>query len=241
MIKGFVDKHKGRLCFVLGSGPSLRNLNPDLLKSHITIAVNEAILKVPDADYYFSDDYATTLLKSWLILKNIKCKLIINKTAGGFGSYEPKTGVRVFEGIDKDRIFYFEVERKLKMGKEDDKLKLDSSSSHTAVHFAHVLGCDPIVLLGCDCKYVDGKYHFTDFPNQPDGGRIKPEYDDLVPRPYGGIENVSDGGLGMHYNNWQKIRKNNPDINIINASGGRLSMFPKMSLEEVLRIYNEKT
>ena len=238
-MKRFLNKHKDRIGFVLGSGPSLRNLNPELLKPHITIAVSDAILKVPFANYYFSNDYSSTLLKSWLMLKNVKCKLIINKTAGGFGSYEPKTGMRVFEGIDKDRIIYFEVERKLKMEKEANKLKLASSSSHTAVHFAHILGCNPIVLLGCDCLYVNGKKHFTDFPNQPAGGFIKPEYEKLSPDWSGVKSNDTDGELNAHHNTWRKIRRHNSNINIIDASGGLLNMFPRMPLEEVLKQYGK--
>ncbi len=238
-MKRFLNIHKGKMAFVLGSGPSLRNLNPDLLKPHVVIAVNAAILKTPSADYYFSNDFTCTLLKYWLSLKNIKCELIINHTTGGFGAYEPRTGIRVFEGIDKNRITYFEVERKLKMDKEANKLKLASSSAHTAVHFAHILGCSPIVLLGCDCQYEKNCKHYYDFPNQPDGGYIKPEFKKFSPDWEGVIGGNTDGEQHHHYNAWQKIRKNNPNINIINASGGRLTMFPRMSLEEVLKRYGK--
>ena len=235
MMKDFLDKHKGKICFVLGSGPSLRHLDAEAIKPYIVIAVNAAILKAPTAQYYFSNDYSCTLLKYWLMLKTLECELILNMTTGGFGAYESKTGMRVFEGIDLNRITYFEVERKLKMDKEANKLKLDSSSSHTAVHFAHILGCNPIVLLGCDCQYENNHKHFYDFPNQPDGDYIKPEFAKLTPDWTGAKSGNTDGEQHHHYNAWQKVRKNNPNINIINASGGRLSMFPRMSLEEILK------
>ena len=50
------NKHEGRLCFVVGAGPSLHFQDLQPLKKHVVIAVNSGILKVPDCDYFVSDD-----------------------------------------------------------------------------------------------------------------------------------------------------------------------------------------
>ncbi len=233
----YIDIHKGKMAFVLGSGPSLRNLNPDLLKPHITIAVNEAILKVPFAEYFVCCDWGMPLYKAWLTVKKSRCKLILHNVDVGFSYLDNQTGVKAFDNISSERISYFDFKNDFDiiMDKESGRLIRGSSSVHSAVHFALLLGCSPIVLLGCDCRYVEDKKHFTDFPNQPAGGRIKPEYYNLTPDWSGVKKNDTDGELNIHYNTWQKIRKNNPNINIINASGGRLDMFPRMALEEVIK------
>jgi hypothetical protein len=43
--------------------------------------------------------------------------------------------------------------------------------------------------------------------------------------------------LDGHVKVWQKIRDANPDVNIIDCSGGRLTMFPQMGIGEVLDKY----
>ena len=51
-IKTLQDKHVGQIGFVIGSGPSLHDVDFDLLKDYVTIAVNSAILKSDNYDYF---------------------------------------------------------------------------------------------------------------------------------------------------------------------------------------------
>ncbi len=235
----YIDIHKGKTAFVLGSGPSLRNLNPELLKPHIIIAVNEAILKVPFADYFVCCDWGMPLLKAWLIVKESKCQLILHNVDVGFSYLDNKTGVKALDNISPERISYFDFKKDfdILMDKESGKLLRGSSSVHSAVHFAFLLGCSLIVLLGCDCRYVEGNYHFHDFPNQPDGGYIKPEYEKIKP-PYcfdvPKFDNT-DAILMGHVDCWKKIKKQNPNVDIIDASEGNLNCFRQMTLKDVLK------
>jgi hypothetical protein len=157
-LENYKDIHKGRMAFVAGSGPSLRHVEPERLKDYIVIAINGAILKLPDADYFFSCDGRVTLTKAWQILKDVRCKLILNTTLSGFYSFDGILGIKSDEGISQDRICFFK--RDFKNQHAIDKrslLLMGSSSAHPAVHFAHLLGCSPIVLLGMDCGVEDGK------------------------------------------------------------------------------------
>ncbi len=231
-LKQYTDRHKGKMVFVLGIGPSLRNLNPDLLKPHITIAINSSICKVPKANYYFTCDYGMVLWESWWMLKHLTCEIILASNEG-FTAFESKIERKVFEGIDMSRVHY--IPRKANnIIDKGDKLIKGSSSAHPAVHFAYILGCSPIVLLGCDCQYVDGKKRYYDFPNQPKDELIDPKFDKLrrplsLDRP----GKKTDGELQHHLRIWNNM--NTKDLNIIDASGGALTMFPQMTIKEVLK------
>lgn len=232
-LKQYTNKYKNRTAFILGSGPSLRNLDPESLKLHIVIAVNAAIMKVPTAQYYFSCDYGMVLWESWQTLKYLKCDLILASNCG-FTPFESCINIKVFDGIDKKRIHYIHRKENNMIDKGDRLIK-GSSSIHPAVHFVHILGCSPIVLLGCDCKYVNGKKHYYEFPNQPLERLLKPEYNKfrrpLSPSNPGGR---TDGELCHHIKIWNELNLNH--INIIDASDGALKRFPKMSLKRVLKL-----
>jgi len=232
----FIDKHKGQVCFVLGTGPSLKDLSSYLLRDHIVIAVNGAIIKAPKSDYYFSCDYGMVLWRSWWELKFLECDLILASNTG-FGAFQNKVEREVFEGIENDRINYAPRKKGLKIDKNPEMLS-GSSSVHSAVHFAHLLGCSPIVLLGCDCRYGEGKKHYWDFPDQPKEGLVKPEYEQYR-RPLAVEEPGAkmDGELHHHIKIWLQLKNQNPRIEIIDSSGGNLTMFPQMPLKEVLENY----
>lgn len=237
MLKTFLDKHKGRIAFVLGAGPSLHKINTEILKSHVVITINSSINKTPFAQYFFSCDPGVTLRTYWLTLKDLKCMLILCcKHGGGMGCYEERTGMKIFEGIDEKRWFYFDRRSGWKIEKSDE-LIMGISSIHCAVHFAHILGCSPIVLLGCDCKSEGKKHHFYDFPGETNVSLIKPEYKSFTTDPY--EINSSENILGAIVRGWKNLRKTSPEINIINSSGGVLNMFPRMSLEEVIKRYKK--
>ena len=230
-LRDYLGRHKGKMAFVLGTGPSLRNLEPGLIKNHITIAVNGSGLKVPNAQYFFSCDTAWVLYEFWHQLKNLKGDIILASNCG-FGTFESRIGRKVFEGIAAERIHY--IGRKAdNIFDKGDKLIKGSSSVHPAIHFAYVLGCSPIVLLGCDCRYVEGRKHFYDFPNQPSNKLLKPEYAKyrrpLGPDNPGG---KMDGELSHHLKVWKSMKANH--LNIIDASEGSLNCFQQKSLKEIL-------
>ncbi len=232
-LRNYIDKHKGKIGFVLGTGPSLRNLDPILLKSHITIAVNGSIIKVPKAQYYFTCDQSLVLWESWYTLKNLNCDLILASNCG-FAAFDSRIGKNAFEGISKERVQYIHRKKNNIIDKKKELIQ-GSSSVHPAVHFAYVLGCSPIVLIGCDCKYVEGKKWFYEFSGQPIDRLLKSEYKKyqrpLAPYSPG---SKTDGELNHHIRVWNEIGGQNLNIPIIDTSGGKLSMFSQMTLEKVL-------
>ncbi len=232
----FKDIHIGKMAFVLGSGPSLRNLNPEILKGHISIAINGSILKAPEADYYFSCDYGMVLWKSWTTLKSLSCHIMMACNVG-FTSFEHRLDRKVFEDISEYRRHYLKRKEGLEIDKNPVMIS-GSSSVHSAIHFAHLLGCSPIILVGCDCQYVDGKKHYGEFPGQLKDVLRDPNFEQyrrpLAPyRP----DAKTDGELKHHLKVWENLRNQNPTLNIIDTSEGKLNMFPQMSIQEALKSY----
>ena len=112
-----------------------------------------------------------------------------------------------------------------------------STSTQAAVHFAHLMGCSPIVLLGCDCQYVDNKYHYYDYDGEEVDEVREEKYNNFKPRNLIVQEGDSNKYLKGHVACWQKIREANYHINIIDTSGGKLTMFRRRTLREVVELY----
>ncbi len=219
-LQDFRNVHRGRPIFVAGAGPSLRFVNSSLAEKHIVIAVNASILKFIQAEYFFTCDETAPKTNIWLSLENLNCKII-------------KANNTIF-GVDqflKGRAFHFQKEKGFKMNMNAEKLIFGTSSIHPAVHFAQILGGNPIVLLGCDCTFSEGKKHFTDYEDQPDYYALE-EYRDCLKLP---LMEMFDAILST----WRKLKKANPNVNIINTSGGRLEAFPRENLDALLRRFSK--
>lgn len=207
----------GQTAFVVSSGPSLRFVDTSLIKKNV-IVVNAGILKFPDAEFYVSCDGRVTARKHWNDLVASKAVPVLN--APGFHS----TWVNQAD-VDKvkDRVIGFHINHKVrKMNKEDTWLAARSTSAHAAVHFAHILGASPIVLLGNDCCDEQGKRHFYEFPGQPQDSYLREVPVDTGP-----------GYFGWWQGTWAELAKDNPHIKILNASGGILDVFPRVKLEDL--------
>lgn len=228
-LEKFKDIHKGKTAFVAGSGPSLRHIEPERLKDHIVIAINGAILKLPEADYFFSCDGRVTLTSAWQSLKNLRCKLMLDQTYSGFNSYDYKEPfVKSYEGIADERLIFFKRDRSNpNVMRDDNLLLLGSSSAHSAAHFAYLLGCSPVVLLGMDCGLEDGKRFYNEFEGQPKDGIFKPEWERYATREGNEI-------LGAFCNTWVAIAGNNPNVKLINCGQGVFPGIDKMAFDEVL-------
>jgi len=169
----FAGKFKGKLGFVIGAGPSLCDIKePEKLLDYVTFTVNSGIMKLPNCDYFVSDDRA---VKEWTYYPKYIVKSTCEKLL-----YRVKWENETSE-LDENKTFFFEhkIWHFPKTGKvspegllmtEDPSLPIIGarSSVGTAIHLAHIAGCDPIVLLGIDCKMGDDKRrYFWQYPDEP--------------------------------------------------------------------------
>lgn len=228
-------KHQGRLAIVAGSGPSLRHLTPEAASKHVMIAVNNSIIKFPEAQYFFSCDPGNTLKYAWQFMKPLKCKILLGvSAAGGFGTYSPfMEGGNYKHGFAEDRFVY--IDRKVNdniavMKPDDRQILFGTSSTHCALHVAFLMGCSPIVLVGCDCGPEDGKMEYTDFPGQEQyRNYVMPELKKhLVP-----ADRTLLGGFVSY---WDHIGASNPNVNILNCGNAVMPSIEPAKLKDVIKV-----
>jgi len=236
------NKHAGRIGIVAGAGPSLLAVDPKMLKDlGVVISVNSSISKLTNADYFIADDIG---VRTWdyyrITLPKIDATcLLYRKKLAGEANHIPKERVIYF-----DHKWWYDPGSK-KYNPEgliltkDPKAPLVGArtSAGTAVHFAYIMGCDPIVLVGCDCCYKQSKRYFWQFPGEKPCKRLTGEKV-FCHNNRGTHKGYAVDSHSMDFiEYWTAFAKANPDVNIIDASDGTLECFKKMSLQEVQEEY----
>lgn len=140
--KSWRDSLVGTPAFIIGNAPSLANIDLKPLTKHFTIGINRAFYKLDptilmwqDPEFWYAERHRVPKLKA---IKYCRDKADI-----------------------QGRFYHF----KLKSGRFDlpettEALHGRGSTGPLAFQLAWILGCNPIILLGMDCCYSDGK---TDF------------------------------------------------------------------------------
>lgn len=244
------NKHKDKLAFVVGAGPSLRFIDPELLKPYVILTANSGILKFPDCDYFVTDDDGVCTWNYWLeTAKNSRCtKLLYGSKLKG------KT-----EHLRSEEVIFFDHRQwatpqsngQLLYHKENLKLTDDPeypiigsrSSQATAMHFAYIMGCDPIVLLANDCCYEGRNRYYWQFPGEPKAIQYRGLVESSPNR--GLIKNKPVDTHCVAYNlYWDHFVEMNPEVSktriIYVSPTGILDVFPKMTIEQVLINFGER-
>lgn len=244
------DKHKGKLAFVSGAGPSLRFIDSDRLSPYVIFAANSAVLKFPNCDYFVTDDDGVKAWNYWqTTVRDSRCIKLL---------YEDKLKNQVAHLRSEEIIFFShrqwatpQKNGELLYHKENVKLTEDPefpiigsrTSAATALHFAYIMGCDPIVLLGCDCCYEGRNRYFWQFPNQP---RAVENNNRIFSIPDKGMKNGKpvDNHCVSFDLYWQHFVEMNPEVSknkiIYVSETGILNVFDKMKLDNVLEIYGNR-
>lgn len=223
----------GKSAVILSAGPSLRGVDDRVYGKYVTIAVNDAIAKFPESDYYFTADPQMLNRRHWEHVRSSKCR--VGVAVGLFSNDWLRAPSLEQNGIDGDRVYECAIGdaqvRNLAMTQEDRQL-LVGCSSQVAVHFAVIMGCTTIYLVGCDCCLVDGCRYFWHFEDEPFVGGFV--HEDPV-RLKALREEGEDGQLeGFVVAQWNGMRQSCSCATLIDASGGLLaSTFPTCSIEEL--------
>ena len=231
-IKKFENIHCGERCFVIGNGPSLSSSDLDLIKDEKTFAVNKIYNIFPMTEwrptYYLCMDYLSmieeiaseiNLLEAGTIFLNWQQYKQIQKRENYiFCNFNPRYVINFWS--DKKVVF-----------SEDCSKYIDNARTvtYSALQMAVYMGFSEIYLLGVDNSfpiYKDGKgkKHFTDTKEAhfKNGGYNRVDYMVKETNEYG-----------------YKIAQEycmHKGVKIYNATrGGKLEVFPRVSLEEVLK------
>ncbi len=135
---------RGETIFLLGGGPSLSLVQMDKLRGYKVIAINDAGYIAPWADALFFRDLKwfhlnRPMVDDWrglVFTTNVKVK-------------EEYSRVRCLEMKHMNEFSFV-------------SLRYGRSSGHIALSLAITLGARRVILLGYDCRVVDGKSHFHD-------------------------------------------------------------------------------
>ncbi len=234
-LEEYNGKHKDKTCFVIGAGPSISDLNLELLRDHVTIAVNSGYVAVPWADFFISDDWSIVhwnyVFKDLRESKTTVALLYDNKLANcapWFGDrsvlFRHRKGISVPDKYSHTDKKYFIGETRTSVG--------------SAIMVAHIMGCSNIVLLGIDCCRQSGLRYFWQMPSfQGD----RPFRNDRVP-----VDNyakckiageVTDYDLVDIFRTWNSLGSAiNKKCKVYNASRiSKLSIFQRITLEECLK------
>lgn len=134
---------KGVPCFLLGNAPSIKDIDLSILDKHFTIGINR-IFFLYDPTILIWQDLALWIQEKKKIMacQSIKYCRRGSETRGGFYSF-------VLSG------------KEAQITHDITKLNGRGSSGSITYQLAWALGCDPIVLVGMDCK--NDKQGNTDF------------------------------------------------------------------------------
>lgn len=209
---------------IIGTGPSLRDVDLSLIDNHTSVCVNASIMKYPKADYFFSCDATVTLRTCWLIVPDLECKVVLAQGGSGFDCFSAVRGIKVVDEIDPSRIIRPKRQKSMKFG--DPELVWGKSSAHPAANFLYNLGCDTLILLGCDCKTVDGKRYYYDYD-----GETK---DEFVNDAYAKASFKKQFYGPVFKGEWEGLVRANGHVNFVNCSNADIDGMPKMTLKEAL-------
>lgn len=229
----------GTIGFVIGAGPSLHFEDLSIIKYHTRIAVNSGVLADPDADFFLTGDPGCSAWSYWQdeVIKKDSIKL-----------FQLDRMSQLAESISDDKKCLYECQlphhphfdNKSNKGLDmsvQDKIIGARTSSGAAAHFLHIMGCNPIVLLGCDACYVQNKRYFWQFP-----GRKKITRKNGSSNFIAALGSKNGMGIDQHCSEfleyWNMVANLNKDVNIINVSKYSIvDSFPKMLLKDVIEKY----
>ena len=196
----WTGKLKSVPCFILGNAPSLEDINNiSILDDYFTIGINRIFFKYDPTILLWQDLALWTQEKDKVLeSKALKYCREGSETQGGFYTF-------TLQG------------REARLTDNIRKLYGRGSSGSISYQFAHILGCDPIVLVGMDCRYAkDGK---TDF--------------------YGNNAMHRQHTLPACVKGLKFIQENSQDRTVINCSANKV-FSERKTIEEVVSSLGEK-
>jgi len=147
IIKDWVGKLQDVPAFVLGNGPSIKDESLKMLENYFTVGINRI--------FYLFDP--TILLWQDIGLWNTEHQRLHNLQC-----------LKICREISDPRHIYYNFYLRGGPFKFENKTHILTGRGSTgpiAVELAVALGCKPVIVLGMDCKAIDGKTDF--YGNNP--------------------------------------------------------------------------
>ena len=210
------NKFKNKRCFVLGTGPSLKKTNLNLIKNKILWGVNSLIWEKIGLDITFFGLDSSVPNVTTKMLNNIAGDLFLfgNASRKYFGSnkngfVEKLIAVKKKGSILKKGCFPNDISKFI-YGE-------GGTSVISCLQLIYYMGFTEVYLLGCDCDYSGG--HFTGYERIPFTNHKETKHWKTVFDAY-----------AICKNEFEKDGKK-----IYNATvGGKLEVFERKELEDIV-------
>jgi len=167
LLDDFVGVHKGRRCFVVGNGPSLKSLDMSLLKDEITLGSNKVYLGFKDWGFNFTywgiiddrqieqypDEWENKLPKDIVKFFPFEYLKALNLENGcPLNTYHTNYAPYPHNFIDPKRPKE-DFTAKYMFSEKPDVSYLGPTVTYTLLQVAVVMGCNPIYLIGTDHRF----------------------------------------------------------------------------------------
>jgi len=219
--------HAGRTAYVCGSGPSIDGFVPP--PDGIVFACNQSITALPRADYFCMTDGAIPEANffDWGVARATKTIFM-----SGYSFLEKKEILDRWDYLLPRSWFfdrrYNEQTKSYNFDSAEDPHRLIEGTDviHPTAHLAWAMGCSPIVLVGVDLLYTNGRKYCnpTEF-----GKPVEWSYPELRPAMWFESK-LPDGHDDIHLMTsldcWTKIKAANPGVAFrVNGQGRLRSLF----------------
>lgn len=209
-LKKYRDIYKGKRCFVIGTGPSLKRTNLQALDGEITIGVNSLCMWFDDSlmttHFFISDSKALEKLENVMPKDAFISSCLKTKNRQDV-EYFPVSRFNSF------CYFYKKCSSDISVCSYD----FNSVVMH-AIQFAFYCGVDEIYLLGVDCNYTTEKLYAVDHGIR-DSEKYRAQTGRLMIEDFKVIKKYADS-IG---------------VKIYNATaGGMLEVFERVNLDDVI-------
>ena len=228
-IQAIKDIHKGERCFIVGTGPSLNKTNLSLLENETVIGMNTLFNAFDkynfQCKYYAVSDKANAWMHFYKDILSLNTTLFIGGDAGA----EYLDNKKTYDDIKKCKTIPVRLKRTVRRGWNTDLVKgcpsCHSTCSAMCLPIAYYLGFSKVYLLGIDCDYRK-QHHFDNVVYGPARGK-KINKTERCPELWGEV-----------FREYEIINKKykRDGRTIINCTvGGRLEVFPRMKLEDIMK------
>lgn len=235
-ILDFKDRHSGKTCYIIGNGSSLRADDLDLLQNEFTFGVNK-IFHIFDKTSWRPSFYVCVdnraLIECFMKMKSYTMPLFFDT---GICELKSSFESNVFPILNRQRFYVnrFSKNRSPKFSDDcSNFIEAGETVVYNAIQLAVYMGFKKIILLGVDCNYsnvFDGRGKVINMSNEV--AYFSKELD---------VKNENTANIIGQINAFRsaKLYCDAHNIKIYNATrGGKLEVFERVNLEEVLNEYN---
>jgi len=224
------DAYRGKRCFIIGNGPSLRCIDLGALANEVTIGVNSIFLSGFVPKHYVVEDV--------FVAEDRRAEIdTLKGTTKWFGNH-------LRYCLADDEVCWLNLRMRYNEGAPDfpafsgnaaREVWSGGTVSYICMQIAYFFGCSPVYLVGFDHEYK------IPLEAQQNGNTIVSGGDDpnhFHPTYFGKGLRWHDPRVERMERSYARAKKHfeNDNREIINATvGGKLEVFPRVSFESLFR------